>query len=534
MLKNYLMIKTLLRKTAILFFVIAPTFSNSQVLLTENFSSGTLPIGWTNDSLGFSATHLWDFNNPFSRYITGSTFDANFAIFDADQGTFDDGYDENSSLTTPSISLTSASFSLFLEFDEQFRAIAASNIAVRLIKLSTDGGLNWTTVDSTQSNIGYPNPAIHSVYDISTALSGSSLLVRFQYIGSWDWWWAIDNVKIVSRQPCTAPPNAGTAVSNLSSACNMDTFSLSLTGSDVGISLSYQWQISSDSINWTDLAGDTTESIFKNQSVEMYYRCGLTCNGQTSYSLAVFVPMSAPTSCYCIGIFDTGCDAIDKVEFNTLSNIGTDCNTNINNYINYPANGNTTTVVWADSSYDLTFASGLGSGNHGAAAWFDFNQDGDFQDAGEFFHISDSIPESSSDFITPITIPITALGFTRMRIRYIYNNAVFQSSDCDLYGYGETEDYTIEIKNALIGLSELTEKHFYIYPTPASDYFIAGVMGTTGPVNYLLFDQVGRTLMRKSNALSEEIFNVTELKPGIYFLLIETTKGSICKKLVTQ
>ena len=96
MLKNYLMIKTLLRKTAILFFVIAPTFSNSKVLLTENFSSGTLPIGWTNDSLGFSATHLWDFNNPFSRYITGSTFDADFAIFDADQGTFDDGYDENS------------------------------------------------------------------------------------------------------------------------------------------------------------------------------------------------------------------------------------------------------------------------------------------------------------------------------------------------------------------------------------------------------------------------------------------------------
>lgn len=534
MLKNYLMIKTLLSKIAILVLVIAPTFSHSQVLLTENFSSGALPAGWTNDSLGFSATHLWDFNNPFSRFITGSAFDADFAIFDADQGSFDDGYDENSSLTTPSISLATASVSLFLEFDEQFRAISAGNSATRLIKLSTDGGLNWTTIDSTQNNIGYPNPAVHSVYNISSALSGSSLLVRFQYIGTWDWWWAIDNVRIVSRQPCTAPPNAGTAISNFSSVCSLDTFSLSLTGADVGISLSYQWQISSDSLNWTDLAGDTTESVFANQSSEMYYRCGLTCSGQTSYSVPVFVPTSIPTSCYCIGIFDTGCDAIDKVEFNTLSNIGTDCNSNINNYINYPATGNTTTVVWADSTYDLTFASGLGSGNHGAAAWFDFNQDGDFQDAGEFFHISDSIPESSTDFITSITIPTMALGNTRMRIRYVYNNAVVQSSDCDLYGYGETEDYTIEIRNILIGLPELTDKNFYIYPAPADNYFTAGAIGYKGSVHYTLLDQTGQTIIKRSSALSEEIFNVSTLSSGFYFLRIETTKGSTCKKIVIQ
>ena len=71
--------------TLILFVTSIQQSMNAQtVYYTQNFSGGTQPAGWLNDSLGFPSTHVWEFNNPFSRVITGAGFDANFAIFDSD------------------------------------------------------------------------------------------------------------------------------------------------------------------------------------------------------------------------------------------------------------------------------------------------------------------------------------------------------------------------------------------------------------------------------------------------------------------
>lgn len=522
--------KTLLFAALIAFLM--PSSVKSQILFSETFSTNSLPAGWSNDSLGLPASHLWIFDNFYNRNITGLFLDSHFAIFDSDQGGLNDGFNEDAALTSPSINISTATSGIFLEFDEQLRGVTGVGGGLRMVEMSTDNGATWITIDSTQDDLGYPNPANHSIYDISSAVGSSTLKVRFHYMGSWDWWWAIDNVTVISKPACTNPVNAGTTTSYSASVCPNEEFWLFLSGDDQVTDLTYQWQVSPDAINWTDILGLTTNLELVSQTTASYYRCAITCSGQTAYSIYIFMPMSAPSSCYCIGDFADGCDILDKVVFNTLSNIGSGCNGNVSNYINYPDTGAATTTVYADSTYTLTIASGLGSGTHGAAAWFDFNHDGDFQDADEFFYISDIIPESSADFNINVTIPTTAFGTTRMRVRYIYNNLISVLSDCIDYGYGETEDYTIHVLNPSISVGELNSDNINIYPSPVTSLLNIHTGIQSGNINVNLYDGLGRFCLSKSIVHGDASLNVANLSRGMYFLRITNGKDSIVKKVV--
>jgi len=82
--------------------------------------------------------------------------------------------------------------------------------------------------------------------------------------------------------------------------------------------------------------------------------------------------------------------------------------------------------------------------------WIDFNQDADFEDAGEL--VLEAIHPTGPDGTLPplltgdITIPVTAtLGNTRMRIsmqREAY------ADPCESFDFGEVEDYSVNIINA--------------------------------------------------------------------------------------
>jgi hypothetical protein len=87
-----------------------------------------------------------------------------------------------------------------------------------------------------------------------------------------------------------------------------------------------------------------------------------------------------------------------------------------------------------------------------AIVWIDFNQDLDFNDAGEQVFVS---AIGSVDIYTgTIAIPAGAsLGSTRMRIRLhdthdgsVYTNN-FNNTPCGLASYGEVEDYTVNISS---------------------------------------------------------------------------------------
>ena len=90
---------------------------------------------------------------------------------------------------------------------------------------------------------------------------------------------------------CAGTPAAGTASASKANVCAGEAFDLSVSGTTIAQNIKFQWQSSTDNVNWTNLPNDTTANFSTSQSVSTYYRCVSTCanSGATATSNAVFV-----------------------------------------------------------------------------------------------------------------------------------------------------------------------------------------------------------------------------------------------------
>lgn len=281
---------------------LAGVSKGSTVLLSENFSSGSMPAGWSQDSASVMPYYVWSFSNPGLRIISGSSFDSQFVIFDSDfygQNNSEDAY-----LNLPPVNASSLS-SLFLVMDEQYQDWTNG---FHQIEISTNGGASWTSIvnDSDATNLGYPN-AVRSVYNITSIAAGqSSVSIRFHYAATYGYWWAIDNVEITDTVLCVSPPYAGNAFSNPAFACPSSSFTLMLDGTSGGIGEMYQWQSSPDGVTWTDIPGATTIPFTTTQASASYYQCVVTCSGLSSPSFFTYV-YDSPDPGYSISNHDFLC-----------------------------------------------------------------------------------------------------------------------------------------------------------------------------------------------------------------------------------
>ena len=99
------------------------------------------------------------------------------------------------------------------------------------------------------------------------------------------------------------------------------------------------------------------------------------------------------------------------------------------------------------SSYVLDVTAGTCGGDYdkGVIVYMDWNQDFDFDDAGEMIGYS-GIISSTATFSLSFEVPYTALfGFTQMRIIVVETNNIASVSACSSYYYGETEDYQVVV-----------------------------------------------------------------------------------------
>ncbi|MDT0553601.1 GEVED domain-containing protein [Urechidicola vernalis] len=157
-------------------------------------------------------------------------------------------------------------------------------------------------------------------------------------------------------------------------------------------------------------------------------------------------------STYCTSYGDTEYDTgISNVIFNTISNAS---DLSLNAYSDFT---NISTDVNRGSTHDLTINLNT-DGNYSlfAMVWIDWNQDGDFDDAGEEYDLGlasdvDNGPTSLSPL--SIVVPVDAvLGSTLMRISSKWdgsedNDGAEDSppTSCEVDFDGEVEDYTLNI-----------------------------------------------------------------------------------------
>ena len=130
---------------------------------------------------------------------------------------------------------------------------------------------------------------------------------------------------------------------------------------------------------------------------------------------------------------------ISSVSFGDMQNLNTACSVTSQGYSDYSAMYSTDTVG-VSRSINVTVANGLSGDSFGA--WFDWNQNGSFNDAGEFFQLTSN--DDGTTYTGTITVPENAtIGFSRMRLRVISNEDVLVP--CGSSFAGEVEDYSIKI-----------------------------------------------------------------------------------------
>src|SRR5690606_17788517 len=164
-----------------------------------------------------------------------------------------------------------------------------------------------------------------------------------------------------------------------------------------------------------------------------------------SESLAITVTVALPFPApYCNVSFPSDVEPITLVQFNTIDNASS---ATINGS---PALENFTAIstdVMQTESYLITLKGNTG-GNYINifTVYIDWNQDGDFSDAGETYQIGQISNSSGLDNVSAsglIAVPADAtLGSTRMRVIKKFNVA---ADACNTLGYGQAEDYTINV-----------------------------------------------------------------------------------------
>ncbi|MFZ4591319.1 MAG: beta strand repeat-containing protein, partial [Ignavibacteria bacterium] len=245
------------------------------------------------------------------------------------------------------------------------------------------------------------------------------------------------------------------------------TYSLSgtnLTAGPIVVTAPTNFEVSLDGSTWASsvnvtytaptLASTTIYTHFKPTSPNTAYSGNITnVGGGTSINVAV-TGNSYMYARYCTS---NATDFADEDIFNvTLGSINnaSDCNTTApgpgsikNQYSNYTTTVTPTNLAQG-SANAFSVSSGTCGGNYGNGfkIFIDFNQDGDFADAGEEVYVSAVAGGGPHTETGYITVPGGAtLGNTMMRVINVETTTPSTITACGTYYWGETEDYTVNI-----------------------------------------------------------------------------------------
>ncbi|WP_235015686.1 endonuclease [Aquimarina sp. AU58] len=195
--------------------------------------------------------------------------------------------------------------------------------------------------------------------------------------------------------------------------------------------------------------------------------------------------------------------------------------------LNYGANTIVLSVGFASASYTEHWA-----------VWIDFNKNGTFEGTEKVVSASTS---ETSNLSYNFDIPSTAaLGNTRMRVAMKWNGV---PTSCETFGYGEVEDYTVNIGSTMgaKGASsikvdrklEQEDKVFLakVYPNPATTYIQISLRNKHDS-SFTLTNMQGRVI--KSGVVNDNKISLEGITSGIYFITISDGSRSVSEKIMIK
>jgi chitodextrinase len=249
------------------------------------------------------------------------------------------------------------------------------------------------------------------------------------------------NVVSVTTSAPAGDTSAPTAPTLSASGTTQTSTNLTWTGAtdNVGVT-AYDVYQGATLLGSTASANYTVSGLTASTAYAFLVRAKDAAGNVSASSNVVTVTTLANVATYCASQGNSIADErIGRVQFNTIDN----SSSATSGYTDYTA---ISTTVSRGTSYTITVTpSWTGSVySEGYAVWVDYNNDADFDDAGELVW---SNPTSTATTVSgTFSIPTNAsLGATRMRVSMKYNGTPTQ---CETFSYGEVEDYTVNISQA--------------------------------------------------------------------------------------
>ncbi|MES2588457.1 MAG: T9SS type A sorting domain-containing protein [Bacteroidota bacterium] len=170
-----------------------PILYNKAVLYSNTFNN---LLDWTLSNTSNPATDWTISTNPadvFDGPFASTTVNDGFAYINSDalgQTSTQDAY-----ITLANPIDFSANPALILSFEQYHTRY----LETTEVQVSGDNGANWTIYDlnsSVATNTSTANPDLIELNISSVAGGQSQVLIRFHYVGAWDYGWAVDDIQI--------------------------------------------------------------------------------------------------------------------------------------------------------------------------------------------------------------------------------------------------------------------------------------------------------------------------------------------------
>ena len=223
-------------------------------------------------------------------------------------------------------------------------------------------------------------------------------------------------------------------------------------GTDVG---TLNLEITSDNgDNWTNIfsASGNIGDVWNLQNIDInsylgdtvkFRFTGTTGNGWSSDIAIDHISVGDPIYCSSNGN-STARSFIDRVQLNTLDNNNSGVGTSGTGYSDFTG---ISTTLSKNTTYTITVTPNFPGVSYsvGYRVWIDYDKDGVFTNAERILNLAPTQDASvSSSFTVPATI---TTGNTKMRVS-MKNGG--RPSECEIFNYGEVEDYTIDLFNGLV------------------------------------------------------------------------------------
>ncbi|MCG8700331.1 MAG: M6 family metalloprotease domain-containing protein [Bacteroidales bacterium] len=220
--------------------------------------------------------------------------------------------------------------------------------------------------------------------------------------------------------------------------------SSNVTSSSVDLS----WSASSDNVGVTGYDVYQGSSVVKSVTVTKASITGLSPN--TTYSFSIKAKDAAGNESDASNILTVKTSPVqpqycnskgDNSSYEWIKEVVIGSFTNSSGAAGYTDFTSKTVNLPAGSSVDIALTPGFGSTayNEYWKIWIDYNNDKDFDDAGEL--VFDAGTMSKTTVNGTIKVASGAKGTTRMRVSMKYDGA---QTACETFKYGEVEDYTVK------------------------------------------------------------------------------------------